>query len=231
MRFAISTLTLFFIGCSNDMGPSALDAGPVAIDAGNDVVDAGKFAKDTATAVEAPVDVQAGMQEIYASLECPERLLSPDLEVRPTIDCSGADAGACSEGRSCRRSADCSARPFGRCEGFEYSSPDGGTHIETAHCGYDGCREDADCARGEACVCGAEGHRVCVAAPCRVDADCAHAGRCVRGDACGWGPFGAFVCTSDTDECLRNEDCYGKGGNSCTVGENGHLVCISIICD
>jgi hypothetical protein len=166
-------------------------------------------------------------QEIYARQECPPRLLSPSLEVRPTTVCSGTEPSMCWK-ESCLRASDCSARPFGRCAGYDRS----GGYIEYASCEYEGCHTDLDCESGQACACTGEGRRSCVSAACRVDADCVAGSRCIRADACGWGPFGPFLCTSDAFECRTNQDCLDKHlGNSCTTWDGDHFECVSIICD
>jgi len=168
-------------------------------------------------------------QPLYAeSSDCARRVLRLGLTLVSTTVCFDSDAGPCWTEAPCRSSADCTVRPFGFCSGFER---DGG-YVEYAKCHYDECGTDADCAPGHACACNGGGLRVCVGGDCRRDADCKSPQHCIRTDTCGAGPFGAFKCTTDADQCRTNQDCIDNGlGNSCTRWEHDYFECIRITCD
>jgi hypothetical protein len=161
-----------------------------------------------------PIDPEA----IYQIDECPLRPLDTTLEVRPGAPGPGA----------CTRSADCTQRARGRCNGYER---DGGV-VDFPRCGYEECASNADCAAGERCECSFHGLLRCVHVGCERDGDCAPGQRCARTVlGCYEYALGDYLCTTPSDECLSHSDCSSAGlGNHCTV-EGDRRVCISHTCD
>ncbi|HKQ70300.1 MAG TPA: ferritin-like domain-containing protein [Polyangiaceae bacterium] len=94
----------------------------------------------------------------------------------------------------CRADADCSAKPYGRCQLSQ-----GGFF-----CAY-GCGTDTDCAAGSVCLCQATSG-VCVKATCTVDADCGGQLCTTHDSAPGCGTT-VLSCQTPTDACRSHEDC------------------------
>jgi hypothetical protein len=222
---ALGLLAYALIACSS--GARAKDTQNVeapGIDAGtktHQVTDASMHAP----AIAADASMNAGAYSIYpVDGKCPAQAFPAGLQVHATTYCSGT-TGACHD-EVCHGDTDCTAQPFGRCAGVD----EGAGAIEFTRCMYEQCLSNDDCATGSVCVCDG-GWRYCVAAACTSNEDCPASEQCIRADTCGEGPFGPFLCTSPADECHVNSDCALRGtGNSCAA-EDGHLKCISIICD
>lgn len=171
-------------------------------------------ATDAGSVDAAPIDPQA----IYAIDECPLRPVDATLAITP-----GAPGPS-----SCGRSADCTQRAHGRCQGYV---TDRGT-VDYPRCGYDGCASNADCAEDERCACSFYGLLGCVRVGCERDEDCAAGQRCERTVlGCYEHALGDYLCTTPTDECLTHSDCSSANlGNHCVV-EGERRVCISHTCD
>ncbi len=113
--------------------------------------------------------------------------------------------------QACQIDADCSARPYGRCE-IRYDL----SGVRDAYCECDyACATDADCAPDEACLCadmawdawGRMGASRCIPAACKSDADCG-------GEACvlsEWvscrGDGLRLACRTPDDECESTAEC------------------------
>jgi len=87
-------------------------------------------------------------------------------------------------------------------------------YFGNGYCGCQGqCREDADCGRGEVCLCASSNGTIeltsinhCVPADCAVERDCAGDLRCKvsRGDC---GSVESVRCTTPADDCVSDDDC------------------------
>jgi hypothetical protein len=142
--------------------------------------------------------------------------------------------------------SDCTQGQNGRC----FGSPAFACY---AHCSYDECFADSDCAAGTPCLCRgdatAAAANVCVpGGNCRVDADCGAGGYCSRSqpDACitcyfpgtcdpdaGTGPAAcpaghacgsAYFCHTPMDTCTDDADCAAPASCSYDLGA-GHWAC------
>jgi hypothetical protein len=77
------------------------------------------------------------------------------------------------------------------------------------------------------CYCGPNGGD-CVISGCRANAECAPGHACVRYSE-GWChgyPIPSFLCTTDSDECVSDAGC--GPGEACTL-DGGHLACVKLV--
>ncbi len=138
------------------------------------------------------------------------------IRTGPSICESAGSGGSCSKPSpemGCTSAADCTARPFGRCDDI-VSGPGG------AGCGCSyGCETDADCPSGQACACGSVGRAQCIPQTCASATDCEADEQCVLGslpNACS--PAYTVQCTTPDDVCSFHSDCdsfdacYPSGG-------------------
>jgi hypothetical protein len=116
--------------------------------------------------------------------------------------------------QSCTTDDECQAAAGGFCD----------RHVWTTRCVYFGCEEDADCATNQRCAC-----HSCVAAECEDDADCGAGEQCRQENWCGWGPNGAFHCTTPQDECRADNDC-SEGAYCDFDSEASRFMCESESC-
>jgi hypothetical protein len=132
------------------------------------------------------------------------------LAPKVTPDAGSADAGppVQNEELRCRSDSDCTAQPYGHCEGGGLEVPPRFTY-----CDY-GCVTDSDCAPRQVCLCGSGPVGRCVASPCRTDADCEGDGMCgsAAEGTCGSSPF---ACQTQQDRCASASDC--AAGEGCTA--------------
>jgi hypothetical protein len=167
-----------------------------------------------------------------------QRVLYPGIECIDSSECDAYPFGRCLttgtpqycsyagvdapevESEWCEDDADCVTHPEGRCERF----------ISHTTCQYNNqCTVDADCESGERCGCNGTGDLYCAAASCDSDADCGDDQRCLQDDPCGFGPNGAFVCTSTADECEAGVECADH--SVCHFdADSGHFTCGGIRC-
>lgn len=102
----------------------------------------------------------------------------------------------------CRRNADCTAGPYGRCT----------PGLDGPYCSYD-CVTDADCGDGQLCRCDDfAGGGKCTAASCRTDSDCGDGNLCALDTACS---YARFMCQTSSDECAVDGDC--SAGQQCLL--------------
>jgi len=85
-----------------------------------------------------------------------------------------------------------------------------------SNCVKDGCSKDADCAKGELCICALDQPNICVRANCRDSNDCG-------GRECAPSNTGAYCRTKD-DTCQTNAECGKEFVCSYSV-RNGHYEC------
>lgn len=212
--------------CESETPRSMSDAGHDAgMDAANDAaVDAVADArepdeKDSGFEPSCAYDAALGEpettpHEVFEEGQCPLQRIAADYVLYPTVECWRYPRCNCHRrARECRSSADCTAHPNGVCMGFAYDN----RGIFYASCAYEQCTSDDDCESGQACACSERGPRICVRADCRSNDDCEPGRHCLRtSTACASEGFGDYLCTSDADECVVNNDCEKAGlGNVC----------------
>ena len=90
----------------------------------------------------------------------------------------------------------------------------------------------AECEPGERCECSFEGLRRCVRVDCMDDADCAAGQHCARTTVgCQLQPYGDYLCTTASDQCLTHADCQERRlGNWC-VRQGNQRACITHTCE
>jgi hypothetical protein len=120
-------------------------------------------------------------------------------------------AGSCTPGNAgdlflCSSDSDCTeGGANGRC-----TSSGGGP--AGCSCTYDTCQTDADCGKGELCVCHGSaysyGGSSCMSGNCRVDSDCGVGEYCspAHGTS-GCGYVSGYYCHTQKDECTNDSDC------------------------
>jgi hypothetical protein len=120
----------------------------------------------------------------------------------------------------CHRDAECTEKRYGACA---YGQMQYGAPVTPNHCVY-GCTVDADCPRGNVCVC-AENGGSCVAATCGRDEDCGVSFCAEYSQSCSHD--GGFACQKPEDRCQLDSDCpsIGPGSASCTMGQDGLRSC------
>ncbi|MCA9595554.1 MAG: hypothetical protein KC776_19700 [Myxococcales bacterium] len=165
---------------------------------------------------------------------------SSDSEKAAESECQTAGPGfaTCKGGWFHRTSAEqCTATPVSSCaQGCESHPSCGKPNAVCAPVGYGGCQcktscqTDAECAKGNICVCG-DTSGFCVTASCTSDADCGTGLRCASysslstcgGDISRFGVLmGGLACQTPEDECAGDGDC--ATGQRCTLGA-GHRIC------
>ncbi len=126
---------------------------------------------------------------------------------------------ATSENFQCTSDSDCTDGEHGWCNDWVGQVGPG------SNCNY-GCVDDSDCSAGTVCDCGSP-VGTCVATDCVTDADCGAGSYCARYEFDeGCGPSTGYRCTTDSDECLQNEDC---ASGICGLGPVGRI-CSDAIC-
>jgi hypothetical protein len=88
-------------------------------------------------------------------------------------------------------------------------------------CTYDMCQNDADCPKGDLCVCHGSGYtdgagNTCMPGDCRVDADCGPEGFCspTHGTS-GCGEVTGYFCHTAKDTCVNDSDCCSSSFDVC----------------
>ncbi len=128
------------------------------------------------------------------------------VRTEPATCQTPATPGRCSDpspDRGCTSDADCTARPYGRCDDIQ-------SGVGGAGCGCSyGCETDADCPAGNACACaGVVPRAQCVPQRCGSASDCDSGELCVLGsepNACS--PGFTVRCTTPDDTCALASDC------------------------
>ncbi len=130
--------------------------------------------------------------------------------------------------RDCDRDEDCADGPNGLCAHFDQEA------ATVCGCTYH-CTDDADCARGEACIAGevsgAGGNAACWPASCDAAADCpsAECGLSLTFTGCGYS--GGLDCRDALpDTCRVDDDCVGPGGHAECGLEGAAFACIRHDC-
>lgn len=211
MRWIVLVVGVVMGGCASSTRLDARDVGrdsAGSIDAAVDASDGG-----TVNPVDAS-DTRILADRVYALEGCPRVLLRADLEFPPL-----------SEYVVCTRSADCTQAPHGVCRGEQRFGD-----LTFSQCRYDGCETDTDCSGGETCMCLGSGSRECVRTDCREDSDCPTGRQCLRTEECDRGVRGAFLCTTDEDECHSSADCVDAGYSSLCYFKDNHRVCEQMSC-
>lgn len=150
------------------------------------------------------------------------------IRPRPALRVNRCLAGP--EPGDCCLDMDCPEREskpgFCQAEGYDAQNAycGGMAPPEWNRCVYDGCRRDADCGAGRACMpAGAYGYALahCVMAACRSDAQCDRqpGGQC-RPFTRRCAAYG-FACTYDADPCRADADC--------PPGEDFELYCAPLV--
>lgn len=197
-------LPFAFIGCGSTGGSAGGGAGGSG--AGGSGAGGSGAAETSSTGgqppvvtCENPVDVGKGLARC-----------ANGLVIRNTVETCVPEpvAETCElTGEACKTAKDCTEKPNGVCAFNDEPK------FESCYCSY-GCVEDSDCSAGELCGCtGSRGE--CYQALCATNDDCEQGQVCGMANALGSCGNDSFVCTTDADECVKNEDCGVQSDDLC----------------
>jgi hypothetical protein len=154
----------------------------------------------------------AGVLHRFAQVDCAPAVPVPACENISYDSDAGLRAGECLGDEDCR------AAPNGYCNVDLRPTSDVG-----CACAY-GCIRDADCGKGQICLCGTPAGQ-CVTGSCTTDSDCGAGLLCLSYNVLCGNETG-FACQTPLDQCATDADCASCcGGGTCQLSFDGHRTC------